>query len=131
MACMWFGEICSCALNNSRNKFHQTTYKPYFRSLYSIHANKMNTRLKDLLAAWIPSTMEESVRNLQYSLFLLTPVQNIKSKKLSIDYMRQKWFSMSAEVKTPRAHKGIFGPAAGHIGDLQMGREKERWREIE
>ena len=25
MACTWFGEICSCALNNSRNKFHQTT----------------------------------------------------------------------------------------------------------
>ena len=34
MACMWFGEICSCALNNSRNKFHQTTYRPYFRALY-------------------------------------------------------------------------------------------------
>ena len=27
MACTWFGEICSGALNNSRNKFHQTTYK--------------------------------------------------------------------------------------------------------
>ena len=34
MACTWFGEICSCALNNSRNIFHQTTYKPYFRALY-------------------------------------------------------------------------------------------------
>ena len=34
MDCTWFGEICSCALNNSRNKFHQTTYKPYFRALY-------------------------------------------------------------------------------------------------
>ena len=36
MACTWFGEICSFALNNSRNKFHQTTYKAYFRALYSI-----------------------------------------------------------------------------------------------
>ena len=34
MACTWFGEICSCALKNSRNKFHQTMYKPYFRALY-------------------------------------------------------------------------------------------------
>ena len=29
MACAWFGEICSCALNNSRDKFHECTYKPY------------------------------------------------------------------------------------------------------
>ena len=34
MACTWFGEICSCALNNSNNKFHKTTYRPYFRALY-------------------------------------------------------------------------------------------------
>ena len=34
MACTWFGEIRSCALNKSRNKFHQTTYKPDFRALY-------------------------------------------------------------------------------------------------
>ena len=32
-ACTWFGEICSCVLNYSRNKFHETTYKPYFRAL--------------------------------------------------------------------------------------------------
>ena len=32
--CTWFGEICSCALNNSNNKFHKTTYRPYFRALY-------------------------------------------------------------------------------------------------
>ena len=36
MACTWFGEIRSCALNNSRNKFHQTTYKPYFQALYIV-----------------------------------------------------------------------------------------------
>ena len=33
MACTWFGEICSCCCLARRNKFHQTSYKPYFRTL--------------------------------------------------------------------------------------------------
>ena len=33
-ACTWFGEICSCALNNSKNKFHTSRCKPYFRAMY-------------------------------------------------------------------------------------------------
>ena len=34
MACTWFSEICFCCCLACRNKFHQTTYKPYFRALY-------------------------------------------------------------------------------------------------
>ena len=34
MACTWFGEICSCCCLACRNKFHQTTYRPFFRALY-------------------------------------------------------------------------------------------------
>ena len=30
----WYGEICSCPCLASRNKFHQTTYKDFSRSLY-------------------------------------------------------------------------------------------------
>ena len=36
MACTWFGEICSCCCLARRNKFHQTTYKSYFRALYRV-----------------------------------------------------------------------------------------------
>ena len=37
MACTWFGEICSCCCLACRNKFHQATYKPYFRALYILY----------------------------------------------------------------------------------------------
>ena len=33
-ACTWFGELCSCPCLVSRNKLHQTTYKPYSGALY-------------------------------------------------------------------------------------------------
>ena len=34
-ACTWFGELCSCPCLVSRNKLHQTTYKPYSGALYT------------------------------------------------------------------------------------------------
>ena len=32
-ACTWLGELCSCPCLVSRNKLHQTTYKPYSGAL--------------------------------------------------------------------------------------------------
>ena len=46
MACTWLGEICSCCCLARRSKFHQTTYRPYFRALYcltEIHKTEYHT----------------------------------------------------------------------------------------
>ena len=67
MACAWFVEICSCVLNNSKNKFHQTTYKPYFRALYSLR-----TRACSLAHVYVAGSIEEAALHVTYGISIKT-----------------------------------------------------------